>query len=89
VSAAAGAIVLVGRVLYAWYFGLVAGVGHIRRSNTYEEMTRSRFPIPSITGWPVGLWLVVGAGAGLMMFGTFVSLGPALRFTITPPLFNF
>ena len=31
----------------------------------------------------------IGLGACAMMFGTFVALGPALRFTITAPLFNF
>ena len=32
---------------------------------------------------------VIGVGACAVMFGTFVALGPALRFTITRPLFNF
>ncbi len=32
---------------------------------------------------------VVMLAASLMMFGTFVSLGPALRFTVTAPLFKF
>lgn len=32
---------------------------------------------------------VIGVGACLIMFGTFVALGPDLRFTITPPLFRF
>lgn len=32
---------------------------------------------------------VVFFAASMMMFGMFVSLGPALRFTVTPPLFRF
>ncbi len=32
---------------------------------------------------------MIGLAACAMMFGTFVALGPALRFTITAPLFNF
>ena len=31
---------------------------------------------------------MIGLGACAMMFGTFVALGPALRFTVTRPLFN-
>ena len=142
-SGSAGAIVLAGRILFAVFFGAVAGVGHIRRSPTYEgHAKQTGFPIPAITGWPVGLWLVaaalsVGLGAwpdlgslmiaafvvpaalffhafwkiedqtqrqtqrgsfwrnvvffaaSLMMFGMFVALGPALRFTVTRPLFQF
>jgi putative oxidoreductase len=32
---------------------------------------------------------LIGVGACAIMFGTFVALGPDLRFTITPPLFSF
>lgn len=32
---------------------------------------------------------VIALGASLVMFGFFVALGPALRFTITAPLFKF
>jgi len=142
-SASTGAIVLAGRLLFAIFFGPVAGVGHVRRSKMMEGYAKSTgFPIPAIAGWPVGLWLIAGAasvalgvwpdigalmiaaflipaalffhtfwriadpgqkqtqtqffwrntiglGACAMMFGTFVALGPALRFTITAPLFNF
>jgi putative oxidoreductase len=142
-SAATGVIVLAGRILFAIFFGPVAGVGHFRRSEMMEGYAKSAgFPIPAIAGWPVGVWLIAGAASialgiwpdigalmvaaflipaalffhafwqvedpttkptqtsffwrnmiGLaacaMMFGTFVALGPALRFTITAPLFNF
>jgi putative oxidoreductase len=142
-SAASGVIVLAGRILFAYFFGAVAGIGHIRRTKMMEGYAKSAgFPIPQIAGWPVGLWLIVGAafialgiwpdlgalmialflipaamffhafweleeqgqkqtqtqffwrnmiglGACAMMFGTFVALGPALRFVITRPLFKF
>lgn len=143
-SAAAGAIVLAGRILFAIFFGPVAGgMGHIQRSKMMEGAARSAgFPVPSIAGWPTGLWLVLGSisialgiwpdigalmvaafllpaavffhafwkvedpmqkqtqmsffwrnmigiAACAVMFGTFVALGPALRFTITGPLFKF
>ena len=32
---------------------------------------------------------VIGVGACAVMFGTFVALGPALRYTIAAPLFTF
>ena len=126
-SVANGVIVLAGRILFAAFFGAVAGIGHIRRSKMMEGYAKSAgFPIPAIAGWPVGVWLIaaaasialgiwpdvgalmvaaflvpaalffhafwrnmIGLGACAMMFGTFVALGPALRFTITAPLFNF
>lgn len=44
-SDAAGLIVLAGRILFAVFFGWIAGVGHIRRSKMMEDYARSaRFP---------------------------------------------
>ncbi|HEY3209551.1 MAG TPA: DoxX family protein [Actinomycetota bacterium] len=142
-SAATGAIVLVGRILFASFFGAVAGVGHIRRSAQMEGYAKGAgFPVPDIAGWPVGIWLIAGAvsiavgiwpdigalmiaafllpaawffhrfwtvgdpmqkmtqtqlfwrnviglGACAIMFGMFVALGPALRFSVTSALFDF
>ena len=142
-SDAAGAIVAAGRILFAAFFGVLAGIGHIRRSQMFEGFAKSTgFPVPAITGWPVGIWLIAGSlsvalgvwpdlgslmiavfvvpaalyfhafwkvedqaqkqtqrqlfwrnavtlAACLIMFGTFVALGPALRYTITAPLFTF
>lgn len=142
-TAATGAIVLGGRVLFASYFGAVAGVGHIRRSGQMEGYAKGAgFPVPAIAGWPVGIWLIAGAvsiavgiwpdigtlmiaaflvpaagffhrfwtvgdpmqkmtqtqlfwrnviglGACAVMFGMFVALGPALRFSVTSALFDF
>jgi putative oxidoreductase len=63
VSDAAGAFVLAGRILFALFFGVVAGVtGHVRQSKGMEAYAKSmRFPIPAISGWPTGLWLAVGS----------------------------
>ena len=142
-SAAAGAVVLVGRVLFALYFGAVAGVAHIRQRQNFEGYAKAMgFPLAAVAGWPTGVWLVVGAlsvalgvwpdvgvlmiglfvvvaafffhaywqledatqrmnqsflfwrniialGASVALFGLFASLGEALRFTVTAPLFQF
>ncbi len=143
VSDAAGVIVLVGRILFAYFFGVIGGVGHFRRSRSMVDYAGSaKFPFPAIAGWPSGAWLIVGSlslavglwpdvgtlmiaafvipaawwfhrywavedpmqkmtqtqlfwrnaialGTCLAMFGMFVTLGDALRFTVTAPLFNF
>jgi putative oxidoreductase len=62
-SDAAGVLVLAGRILFALFFGVVAGVQtHILRSSQMEGYAKSGgFPIPAIAGWPTGLWLVVGS----------------------------
>jgi putative oxidoreductase len=142
-SAATGAIVLAGRIVFAWFFGPVSGVAHIRQTEQMEGYSKAiGFPVPAIAGWPVGIWLILGAvsvgvgiwpdigtlmiaaflltaagffhrywtmgdpaqkmtqrqyfwrnvigiGACLFMFGTFVALGPDLRFSVTKPLFDF
>jgi putative oxidoreductase len=142
-SDATGLIVLLGRVIFAYFFGAVAGVAHIRGSQGMEGYAKgSGFPLPPIAGWPVGVWLIAGAvslalgfwpdigalmiaaflltaalffhrywevedpgqkmtqtfafwrnllgiGGCAVMFGTFVALGPALRFSMTSALFDF
>ena len=142
-SEAAGAVVLIGRILFAFFFGAVAGVGHFKRDQMMRGYAaQAGFPIPAIAGWVAGLWLITGAvsvaagiwpdvgalmigafvipaalffhgfwtledemqrttqtqlfyrnlialGAALVFFGTFVTLGSELRFTITAPLFDF
>jgi putative oxidoreductase len=61
-STEAGLILLVGRVLFGLFFAIVAGIGgHIRQSEMFEGYARSTgFPLPSIAGWPTGVWLVAG-----------------------------
>jgi putative oxidoreductase len=142
-SAAAGLILLVGRILFAVYFAWVAGGSHVHHSAMFEGGAKAaHFPVPAVAGWPAGLWLIVGGlslglgiwpdvgalmigvfvilaaawfhrfwqvedpnqkrmqqqlfwrnaialGAVLMIFGAFAALGPALRFSITAPLFQF
>ena len=142
-SDAAGVVVLIGRVLFAYFFGAVAGVGHFKRDQMMRGYAQQAgFPVPAVAGWVAGLWLMLGAasvglgiwpdvgslmigafvipaalffhrywtfedemqkasqrqffyrnlvilGAAVVFFGTFVTLGSELRFTITAPLFNF
>ena len=60
-SAATGAIVLAGRIVFAWFFGR-SGVSHIRGSAQMEGYSKGiGFPVPAIAGWPVGIWLILGA----------------------------
>jgi putative oxidoreductase len=62
-SDTAGAFVLAGRILFALFFGVVAGLGgHIRQGKGMEGYASSAgFPLPAIAGWPTGLWLMVGS----------------------------
>jgi putative oxidoreductase len=143
VSDAAGVVALIGRLLFAYFFGVVAGVGHFQKDQIMRGYARRvGFPVPAVAGWVAGLWLVfaavsVGLGiwpdlgslmiaafvvpaalffhrywtlgdetqkasqrtafyrnfiilaASIVFFGTFVTLGSELRFSITGPLFNF
>ena len=135
----AGVAVLIGRLVFAYYFGVVAGIGHFKKDQMMKGYAQQAgFPVPAVAG----LWLMVGAasvglgiwpdlgslmigvfvipatlffhrfwsfedegqktfqktafyrnlvifGASLVFFGTFVTLGSELRFTITAPLFHF
>lgn len=81
-STEAGLVILIGRVLFALYFGAVAGVAHIRQSSSFEGYAKSvNFPVAALSGWPAGVWLVVGAlsvalgvwpDVGALMIGLFV-----------------
>ena len=83
-SGGAGAVVLVGRVLFALYFAAVAGVGHIRQSQNYEGYAKAMaFPLVAVAGWPAGVWLEVGGlsialgvwpDVGALMIGLFVAV---------------
>jgi len=143
-SDVAGAFVLAGRLLFALFFGFVAGYGgHVKMSAMLEGYARQvGFPSAAISGWPTGIWLIAGAlsiglgvwpdvgsllilvflllaaiyfhrfweiedptqkqmqqqlfwrnmfgiGACLVFFGTFVALGPDLRYAITGALLDF
>jgi putative oxidoreductase len=81
-SDAAGIVVLIGRVLFGYYFGGVAGVGHFKRDKMMRGYAqKAGFPVPAVAGWVAGLWLVLGAlslGLGIwpdlgsVMIGAFV-----------------
>jgi putative oxidoreductase len=89
VSVAAGVIVLAGRILFAIFFGPVAGgMGHIQRSGMMEETARSaRFPVPSIAGWPTGVWLILGSVS--IAFGIWPDIGALMvaAFLLTAAVF--
>ena len=81
-SDAAGVVVLIGRILFAYFFGVVAGVGHFRRDQMMRGYAQQAgFPVPAVAGWVAGLWLMLGAVSvglgvwpdlGSLMIGAFV-----------------
>jgi uncharacterized membrane protein YphA (DoxX/SURF4 family) len=55
-----GIILLAGRLLIA-IFAVNAGMAHVMKSAMMTGYAQSvNFPVVSITGWPTGLWLIVG-----------------------------
>jgi uncharacterized membrane protein YphA (DoxX/SURF4 family) len=81
-SDAAGVVVLIGRILFAFYFGAVAGLGHFKRDQMMRGYAKQvGFPVPAIAGWVSGVWLILGAvsvglgiwpDVGSLMIGAFV-----------------
>lgn len=81
-SDAAGVVVLIGRILFAYFFGAVAGVGHFKSDQAMRGYAQQAgFPVPTVAGWVAGLWLMVGAVSvalgiwpdlGSLMIGAFV-----------------
>jgi putative oxidoreductase len=82
VSDATGVVVLIGRIVFAYYFGAVAGVGHFKRDELMRGFARQAgFPVPAVAGWVAGVWLIAGAVSvalgiwpdlGSLMIGAFV-----------------
>lgn len=83
-SDTAGAVLLVGRVLFAAYFAYY-GYGHLRGSRGFVDRARAggKLPVPFLAGWPAGVWLWAGAlsialgiwpDIGALMIALFVSL---------------
>jgi putative oxidoreductase len=82
VSDAAGVAVLLGRLVFAYYFGAVAGVGHLKRDQMMRGYAKQAgFPVPAVAGWVAGVWLMVSAVSvgfgiwpdlGSLMIGAFV-----------------
>jgi putative oxidoreductase len=74
--------VLVGRLVFAYYFGVVAGIGHFKKDQMMRVYAQQAgFPVPGVAGWVAGVWLVLGAvslGLGIwpdlgsLMIGAFV-----------------
>jgi putative oxidoreductase len=62
VSDAAGVAVLIGRLVFAYYFGVVAGIGHFKKDQMMRGYAQQAgFPVPAVAGWVAGVWLIVGA----------------------------
>jgi putative oxidoreductase len=87
-SEAAGVVVLIGRILFAYFFGAVAGVGHFKRNQMMRGYAQQAgFPVPAAAGWVAGLWLILGAvSVGL---GVWADLGSLMigAFAIPAALF--
>lgn len=59
-SDAAGLILLVGRVVFAFFF-VMAGYRHIVGGTQMTDYARSvKFPVPALAPWPAGLVLLAG-----------------------------
>lgn len=80
-SAGAGAIILIGRVLFSIFF-LRSGWGHLtKREGMIGYAERAGLPVPYLAGWPSGVWLLAASGSialgiwpdiGALMVGAFV-----------------
>lgn len=52
---------LIGRVIFAVFFFVVAGPGHILRGQMMVGYAHQmNFPVAALASWPAGIWLVVG-----------------------------
>lgn len=82
-SAEAGIIILIGRILFVIFPAYVSGYSfHIKASKMAEGYAQSvGFPIPGLAGWPSGVWLVLGSASialgiwpdvGALMIAAFV-----------------
>jgi uncharacterized membrane protein YphA (DoxX/SURF4 family) len=54
----AGAILLIGRILFASLFAFSAR-GHIQHHARYVGTARGKLPIPFLAGWPTGVFLLL------------------------------
>ena len=80
-SAAVGAIVLAGRLLFSTFF-IRSGWGHLTKGEGMIGYAKaSGLPIPLLAGWPSGVWLLVASASivlgiwpdmGALMIGAFV-----------------
>jgi uncharacterized membrane protein YphA (DoxX/SURF4 family) len=57
----AGVVVLIGRLLFAYFFA-VAGVGHFKKDQMMRGYAKQAgMPFADTAGWVAGLWLIAGA----------------------------
>ncbi len=86
-SALAGAVLLIGRILFAGLFAFSAR-GHIQNHSRFIGIARGKLPVTFLAGWPTGLFLLladisIAAGVwpdvGALMIAAFV-LPAALLF---------
>jgi putative oxidoreductase len=80
-SAGAGAIVLVGRVLFSIFF-VRSGWGHLtKREGMIGFAKTAGLPLAYLAGWPSGVWLLAASASvalgiwpdiGALMLGVFV-----------------
>ncbi|MEA2520413.1 MAG: putative oxidoreductase [Actinomycetota bacterium] len=80
-SGGTGVAVLIGRLLFAYFF-VVAGIGHFKKDQQMRGYAvQAGFPVPAVAGWVAGVWLIVGAASvglgiwpdlGALMVGAFV-----------------
>jgi putative oxidoreductase len=54
----AGVILLIGRILFAGLFAFSAR-GHIQNHGRYAGIAQGKLPIPSVAGWPTGVYLLL------------------------------
>ena len=60
-SAAAGIVLLLGRVLFSVFFAR-SGIGHMRKHQMMGDYSRAAsFPAPYLAGWPAGVWLLAAS----------------------------
>jgi putative oxidoreductase len=72
-TASAGAVLLVGRVLFAVFFANAA-YGHIKKHTMMTGYAKQTgLPVPVVAGWPAGVWL--GAAAVSVAVGIWADLG--------------
>jgi putative oxidoreductase len=87
-SEAAGFVALVGRLVFAYYFGVVAGIGHFKKDRMMRGYAQqARFPVPAVAGWVAGVWLILGAVS--LGFGVWPDLGSLMigAFVVPATLF--
>ena len=82
-SAAASAILFVGRVLFVGLF-MSTAVNHIRSRDRYVAIAKGRIPIPYVAGWPAGVWLLL-ADASLVL-GVWPDIGTLMLAAFLVPI---